>query len=153
MLVVDVMLDAWVSQLRNVPVLMEHFREAKDVQAYKDHYPDATNVRAAIFNMADPGILVTYEGTNPDGKGRWQHSFTLHLRAKGSYSALIDHLINGRVNDAEALKLLNARIHPLCLPMTLPTIARATLVIRSDDRSETLDFFQIKTSLVEEGDN
>jgi hypothetical protein len=141
------LVDALVAKLRAIPGLVaEMDGDPERIRAYHDLYPKRTSLALAIYEMAVPSILIAWQGTAPGSFGAggvWKHNLALYLRA-ADYYRLFDLIVNG-VPAGSALKMLYTTVHPVCHPMDLPSIGRAT------DEQGT-DYFEVTVSFTEMGD-
>lgn len=149
--------DSLVTALQTIEPLVDELNGEPDrIYAYRDAPPRSGSLSQGIFRMKSPGVMVAWNGTSAGAEaGPWAHSISLFVRARDypfgnipSYANVITLIVNGLVtSEGGQQKLLDARIHPLCDPMQVPTIERI------HDEEGTIDIFEISTTFNEIGDN
>jgi hypothetical protein len=159
----DDLLDAWVALLQDTPSLVAMFaNKVSNITAYKDGYPQVSNLRRQIQAQPPGSILAVFMGTDKvrlssrGGAWAFRHKFSFYVLAAestgaelpASYAAIWSAFVNG-VPSHSPLPLLHTEVVPDCEPMDLegPTSQRSSLLISPD--GETLDYFEFTATLIE----
>lgn len=152
-------LDALVAKLKVITTLVDALGgDATNIVAYHDAWPASSYLQTALIEMKAPGILAVWRDTSPGNFGRnevWKHTFSLIIRPPEAvedgpgYGDIFAAIVNG-IPTGSGVKLLNDLIHSGCYPMDVPTFTRQTIVVSAE---ASLDYFEIRITLTENGDN